>query len=69
MHPDATYLPIMLFHANFIANFNADQVPTNLPIPTELLWTADYVMPMSAIVCLFCFVSFACSVLRSLTFS
>jgi hypothetical protein len=59
MHPHATYLPIIQFHANFIANYNADQVPTNLPMPTELLWTAvitDYAMPTYFCnLCLFCF--------------
>jgi hypothetical protein len=58
-HPDAPYLPIIQFHANFIANYKADQAPTNLP----LLSTADYAMPTYFSNCLF----FVCSVLLLLT--
>src|SRR4051812_26743328 len=44
--------------------------PTNLPIPTELLGTADYAIPTYVCNCLFCFVLFiVCFVLRLLTFS
>jgi hypothetical protein len=63
------------FMRTSIAYYNADQVPT---ISTELLWTADYVIPtsvhMPAIACLFvlfcfCFVLFfVCSVLLLLNF-
>jgi hypothetical protein len=60
-----TYLPIIQFHAEFIANYNVDQVPTILPIPTDLRSTADYAMPKYVDnYLLVCFIlSFVCYVL------